>query len=228
MIILEEGKQNSIWIKVNASIDISGFSLVLAACGTMKTISDLTAKNLKVEFTEQEVAKTSEDGTYGTLIVYDGDGKEYITVVPLFKRVPESEANKTIGFQTIYLTIASTKEASSGSSGGDTPTPIGDYVTKDELNSAISGAKKYTDDSIDGIETTIINEQPVEVLDKDGNPMTITVQEAVQQVVDQQTTIEQAMESHLHGEIKDEDHDGQPDQETLYLNSGKDKENITI
>lgn len=226
MIILEEGKQNSIWIKVNASIDISGFSLVLAACGTMKTISDLTAKNLKVEFTEQEVAKTSEDGTYGTLIVYDGDGKEYITIVPLFKRVPASEASKTIGFQTIYLTIASTKEASSGSSGGDTPT--GDYVTKDELNSAISRAKKYTDDSIDDIETTIINEQPVEVLDKDGNPMTITVQETAQQVVDQQTTIERAMETHLHGEVKDEDHDGQPDQETLYLNSGKEKETITI
>lgn len=59
MIILEEGKQNSIWIKVNASIDISGFSLVLAACGTMKTISDLTAKNLKVEFVRTKTIPTT-------------------------------------------------------------------------------------------------------------------------------------------------------------------------
>lgn len=226
MIILEEGKENTITIKVNASMDIAGFSLVLAACGILKTISDITAKNLKVVYSAADVAKTSPNGTYGTLIVYDANGKEYMKYLPLFARVKKVSGDETKDSQTINITIVDTKEVSKSSEGGDMPTPIGEYVTPAQLNQAINAAKteanEYTDTALDEMETAIIQDQPVEVIDKDGEPMTITVKEAIQQVVEQQTTIEQAMESHIHGGVKDEDHDGQPDNETLYLNTGKD------
>ena len=218
MIVLQSNNTNTVRIKVNASIDVHGFSLVLAACGTLKTITDITDKNLSISFTAEEVSKTSETGTYGELIVYDGDGKEYIKLLPLFKRVPQSVGYETIGNQMILLTISSTKWTSGDSSGGDTPTPAGDYVTPAQMSAAINSVKtenkQYTDEAVSEIETTIIENQPVQVVDSDGQKVEMTVQEAVQQIV-------QAQETHLHGGVKDEDEDGQPDDEMLYLNTGK-------
>lgn len=62
----------------------------------------------------------------------------------------------------------------------------------------------------------------MQVVDGEGRAVEMTVQEAVQQVVDNSKAIEEAVESHLHGKVQDEDGDGQPDDETLYLNTGKD------
>jgi hypothetical protein len=219
MVMLRENQTNTVKICVDASIDVAGFSLVLAACGVIRTIADISAATLSVSYSAEEVARISSSVTYGTLIVYDAEGAEYMEVLPRFRRT----AADCVGEQTIYLTIASTKEIDGGS-GGDTPS--GDYVTPQQLNQAINrasqAANRYTDEAVEGIETTIIQEQPVHVVDGEGQPISMTVQEAVQQIVNNSEAIEDASESHLHGKVKDEDGDGQPDDETLYLNSGKD------
>lgn len=225
MIILVEGLENTIWLKVNASIDISGFSCGLAACGTYKTIPDISKEGLKFVFSASEVSETTRKGIFGTLSIYDSDGKEYLKVMPLFRSVPKAEDYKAIGFDTIYMTVSNND---TGGTGGDTPTPPepGDYVTHSELTAAMGTAKseaittanKYTDDSISGIETTIIEEQPVNVLDSEGNPTSMTVQAAVQSLVLLQAEMQEAMETHVTTSVKDEDGDGKPDGEVLYLN----------
>lgn len=211
MVLLRENQTNTVRICVDASIDVAGFSLKLAACGVVRTIADISLGNLSISYSAEEVAKTSRAGVLGMLIVYDAQGQEYMKAAPEFRR---TSAN-FVGDQTIYLTIVSNREAGGGSSGGDTPS--GDYVTPQQLNKAINtasqAAKKYTDEAVGSIETTIIQEQPVQIVDGEGHPMSMTVQEAVQQIVENKSSIE----SKMSGEIKDENHDGQPDDETLYL-----------
>lgn len=136
MVLLRENETNTVRICVDASIDVAGFSLVLAACGVIRTIADISAASLSVSYSADEVARTSSSVTYGTLIVYDAEGAEYMKVLPRFRRT----AADFVGDQTIYLTIASTREAGGGSSGGDTPS--GDYVTPSELKKAINTASE--------------------------------------------------------------------------------------
>jgi hypothetical protein len=121
MISLVEGMANTVRIKVNSSIDIEGFTAVLAACGVLKTIPDISVDGLKVEYTAEEVSEMSPTGTYGTLEIYDADGKSYITYLPQFKLISNDDAALAIGNQTIYITIASTKTPTI-SSGGEEET----------------------------------------------------------------------------------------------------------
>ena len=153
---------NTVKIKVNASIDIEGFSAVIAACGVLKTIPDISADELKVEYTASEVSKMSATGTYGTLEVYDADGKFYIAYLPQFTVIPNEDAALAIGDQTIYLTIASTKGANFSSSGGGDSSG---YATKEELQEALS--------QISNIQSTISHAQQTHitshVVDEDGD-----------------------------------------------------------
>lgn len=213
MVLLIENRVNYVWLKVNSAIDINGFSAALAACGVLQTKTDLTANELRFSFTAAQVAKMSKQGTYGTLVVYDGDGKQYIKYLPQFKLVSEAEA-ATARNQTIYITIASTKEASGVSDSSGTSPSGGSGVTMQEVNAAISQA-------VNGITQAAIQEQPVTVVNQEGEQVTMTVQEAVQQVVEMQTQVEQAMETHMVGNVVDENDDGQPDDETIYFNTNK-------
>ena len=204
MVKLVENRANTVEIRINAAIDISGFSIVLAACGVLKSKNNLTIDGWKVEYTAEQAEQTSKNGTYGTLIVYDNKGNQYLKYLPFFVLIPESNADSAIGNQVIRLTIASTKEASKGSDSGG-------GVTMDEVNEAIN-------DAISDIGQTIISTEEVTVETTSGEPVTMTVKESVQQVV-------QAMETHLIGSVKDEDEDGQPDGEILYLDT--EKNNLT-
>ena len=64
-------------VGVTAIIDYSGFSAKLDFLGTSKTLSDLSAKNLFIEFSASEVEKV-KDTTYGTLTVLNKEGKVQI------------------------------------------------------------------------------------------------------------------------------------------------------
>lgn len=166
MIPLVEGMANTVKIKVNASIDIEGFSAVIAACGVLKTIPDISVDGLKVEYSAEEVAAMSDTGTYGTLEIYDADGKFYIAFLPQFQLIPNEDAALAIGNQTIYVTIASTRtpNISSSGSGGD---PSG-YATKEELNAALQKIASVQE-AVDHAATTHITSHIIDV-DADGKP----------------------------------------------------------
>ena len=166
MIPLVEGKTNTVRIKVNASIDIRGFSAVIAACGVLKTIPDISADELKVEYTASEVSKMSATGIYGTLEVYDADGKFYIAYLPQFNVIPNEDAALAIGNQTIYVTIASTRTPNISSSGGGGD--ISGYATKEELNAALQKIASVQE-AVDHAATTHITSHIIDV-DADGQP----------------------------------------------------------
>lgn len=218
MIPLVEGMQNTIKVQVETSVDIEGFTAVLAACGVLKTISDLTVEGIKIDFSAEEVASANETGTFGTFQVYDADGNLYMEFLPVFKLIPNDKAPLAIGNQTLYITIASTKvpedlSDSGGGGGGD----MSKYATKKEVSNALQEANQYTDDQISDIGDVIITTQPVPVQDAEGHPTTMTVQEAVQNVVNVQSAVDHASKTYLTGSVVDEDGDGQPDNETLYF-----------
>ena len=223
MINLIEGQSNTVWVKIESAINLSGFQLVLAANGVLRTISTIQEKTYSFEYSAAEVANTSTSGTYGTLLITDGT-KEYLKFLPLFVRVPESESYKAIGHQTIYLTIATTFESSMASDSGSSGSGSGgssDYVTQAQLQGAVVASNKYTDDKVENIQSETITETPITIVNPTGETVEMTIQQAVQEVVNVQTQVETAMETHLQGGVVDEDSDGQPDDETLYLTTGK-------
>lgn len=214
MIYLVEGQKNTVWLEVESSIDINGFQAVLAICGKISTATDLTAKSIRFDFTPEEVATTSRDGTYGMLVVYDVTYKEYIKFRPQFKLVSESEAHQAIGRQTIYLTVSSTFDGwmsySPSAGGSDT------YVTITQLQEAIQQSNRYTDSKINDIGEVVVTETPI-VVEQGGETVNMTVLQAMEKVVETQNTVEKLVNNKISGAIIDEDDDGNPDDETLYL-----------
>lgn len=216
MITLVRGKTNKIGLVVNSSVDISGFSAVLAACPTLKSISDITGSNLFFEFSSEDLSAVPTNPFGGTLIVCDAEGKTYLEFAICFRVVSSNVNSDVVSNQTLYLTIVSTR----GTDGGSTPTPSGDYVTRGELTSAVHGCNNYTDEKISDIGGVIISTEKIEVQTPDG-PTKITLQEAAQQVADMQADIEEGKTTHTVAHVEDEDYDGQPDGEVLYLNPSK-------
>jgi hypothetical protein len=213
MITLVLGKSNKIGLKVRASVDITGYSAVFAACSSLKTIADITGKDLAFEFESGDFTETTKKPFLGTLMTCDAEGKEYLEFAPECQVVDEDSPEAIIGEQTFYLTIASTREAGEGGGGGD----LSDYVTKAQLAVAIKGTKDYTDEQIENIGEVIIENEQIEVTTPTGTE-TMTVKEAVQQVANMQAEIAEAQATHTIAHVEDEDHDGQPDGGILYLN----------
>lgn len=217
MIVLIADQANKIGMKVTSSIDISGFSAELAFAGKVYTIPDITLDDINVVIPAADIEQISDEGAYGTLLVKDADGNTYMMFLPFFRKVAADSKISAVGNQTIYIAIASTRDSSGGGGGS----PSGDYATHEEVADAIRTSKNYTDEQIEDIGETIVETQPVHVVDARGQPIEMTVQQATQSVVDMQTDIEEGKTTHAIASVKDEDHDGQPDNGVLYLNPSK-------
>ena len=208
MLYLVADRANTIKVEINSGIRLEGFSAVLTACGVTKTISDLTKKELKYEYSAEESNKGGT-GVLGELIIKDSEGKVHYKMSPQFKTIPPQESYKAIGTQLLSLTIAPIFEESAGGGGGG-----GGDVTKEWVDKEIQ-------DAISDIGQTIIQDEEVTVTDPEGQQVTMTVKDSLETVLDLQNQVEN--NKHVRTEIKDEDQDGKPDGEVLYFKTDKDK-----
>lgn len=221
MITLSKGKTNSVGLKVSAAESLSSFAASLAACGTYKTVVTDEKGEAVFVFSASQVESVTTDfkGEYGTLTITDEDGEVRIKALPCFRLV-ENDSGITDKDRTIYVSLPKkVKTATGGGGGGDID--LSAYATKKELNNAKAETKAYTDDKISDIGETIISEQQITVTGEDGAEQQMTVQDAVQSLVNMQTSVSQIVEHNVSWEVKDEDEDGQPDGEILYLTQGK-------
>ena len=166
MIPLVEGIANRVRLKVEASVDIRGFSAVLAASGILKSIPNLTDDSIFVDFTAGEVAgiNAAPEWTYGKLEVYDAEGNFYIAYLPSFCRIPADEAVLAQGNQVLYLTIVSTKGVTYSGGGGDPS----EYATKEDL-AEVERQVGNVRHAVDHAEKTHITSHVVDE-DGDGQP----------------------------------------------------------
>ena len=221
MITLEIGESNKVGLKVSAPESLSGFSASLSACGTIKTAVTNDKGEACFVFSAGDVARVTIDrqGEYGTLTITDSDGTVRIKALPCFRAV-EADSASTDKDRTIFVAVPKKVNTPSGGGGGS-PIDLSAYATKHDLSEANTENKQYTDEKITEIGATIISEQSVTVTGEDGHEQTMTVQQAIQNVVNMQTQVSQVVEHNVSWEVKDEDKDGQPDGEILYLTSGK-------
>lgn len=219
MILLALGKDNKVGVKVSATDGLSGFSISLFACGTKKSGITNDQGEVSFVFSADEVVNVTRDhvGDYGTLIITDAEGTQRLKAIPCFRAV-EDAFSTTDRDRTLFLTVTEPMNMPSGG-GGDID--LSAYATKKDLKQSSDENKQYTDDKISDIGETIISEQLVTVHGEDGAQRQITVQQAVQDVVDMQTQVTGLVRNNVSWEVKDEDEDGQPDGEALYFYKGK-------
>lgn len=215
MIVLVEGKENTVWVEADNAVNISGFQATLAACGTVKTITDLSVKNPKFVFTASE-SDPQWNEVYGELRVTDGDGNLYLKWAPQFKVVSQDKAYEAVGNQKMVLSIPYNYDGSSSGGDGSGGTS-GSGVTQAQLREAVEESKGYTDEKIADVGTVAIETTQVEVVDKDGDPVTMTVKESVQKVQTVSEKVTEIIEKGITGYTLDEDGDGQPDEGVLYF-----------
>lgn len=220
MITLVIGQSNKVGLKVSAPEGLSGFSATLSACGTVKTAVTNDKGDASFVYSAADVAKVTTDkqGEYGTLIITDATGTTRIKALPCFMAV-EEDNQSTDKDRTIFVSVP--KKVNTPSGGGGSSVDPSVYATKQELSNAKEENKQYTDEKISDIGTTIISEQAVTVTGEDGQEQQMTVQQAMQNVVNMQSQVTQVVEHNVSWEVKDEDEDGQPDGEILYLTQGK-------
>lgn len=220
MITLSKGKINRVWLKVSAAESLSSFAASLAACGTYKTVVTDDKGEAVFVFSASQVESVTTDfkGEYGTLTITDEDGEVRIKALPCFRLI-EDDSGITDKDRTIFVSLPKKVKTATGGGGGDID--LSAYATKKELNNAKAETKAYTDDKISDIGETIISEQQITVTGEDGAEQQMTVQDAVQSLVNMQTSVSQIVEHNVSWEVKDEDEDGQPDGEILYLTQGK-------
>ena len=220
MITLVIGQVNKVGLKVSAPEWLSGFSATLSACGTVKTAVTNDNGDASFVYSAADVARVTTDkqGEYGTLIIKDATGATRIKSLPCFMAVGE-DYHSTDKDRTIFVPVP--KNVNTPSSGGGGSVDPSVYATKQELSAAKEENKQYTDDKISDIGTTIISEQSVTVTGEDGQEQQMTLQQAMQNVVNIQSQVTKVVEHNVSWEVKDEDEDGQPDGEILYLTQGK-------
>ena len=205
MITFVAGKSNTLRINMNSAVDLTGFVAYFSAFGDIKTISDLTQEEIKVEF-EDSLVKEDQNGVYGILDIMDADGDLYLRFMPQFRVLPADKAQLAEGRPELTITLPTTFEYGYNPSGGG--------VTMEEVQKAI-------DDAISDIGQQTIQNEKVTAVDSEGHPVQMTLAQAVQRVVYAEEDIEGGKEKHLIGSVEDEDHDGQPDGGILYLRTEK-------
>lgn len=201
MLILVKNKKNAIWIKPNSAIDTTGFSASLIALDTTKTIDSLPPEGRCFVFSAEECAKSGI--FYGTLLIYNAEGKVYRTYMPGFKFVSEEEAWKAAKNQTIVLSLSQDFRGTGGGGGGGG----GDYPTRAEVQQMI-------DDAISDIGQVIVQTEQIPVINPDGSTSEITLAAVAQLMVDAENT-------YLKGHVLDEDSNIEPDDGILYLDNVK-------
>lgn len=193
MIKLVKEKVNRVTVGVTAIIDYSGFSANLDFLGTSKTLSDLSAKNLFIEFSASEVEKV-KDTTYGTLTVLNKEGKVHSRCLVTFSAVDDER--EAAGWQRLIITLVALLKYE-----GSRRDPSG-------------GGGEVDPDKI----REIVRTTPITVTDPEGQQETVTVNQMAGMVVDINAEVEEARKKYLTGYTEDEDSDGKPDGEILYFN----------
>lgn len=222
MITLSRGKTNRVGLKVSAVESLANFTASIAACGTYKTVVTDDRGEAVFVFSASEVESVTSalEGEYGTLTITDGDGEERIKAIPCF-RLMENDIGITDRDRTIFVSLPKKVKTATAGGGGGGDIDLSAYATKKELNNVKTETKSYTDEKVSHIGDTIISEQQITVTGEDGTEQRMTVQDAVQGLVKMQTSVSQIVEHNVSWEVKDEDEDGQPDGEILYLTKGK-------
>ena len=116
---------------MNSAVDLTGFVAYFSAFGDIKTISDLTQKEIKVEF-EDSLVKEDQNGVYGILDIMDADGDLYLRFMPQFRVLPADKAQLAEGRPELTITLPTTFEYGYNPSGGG--------VTMEEVQKAIDDA----------------------------------------------------------------------------------------
>ena len=193
MIKLVKEKVNRVSVGVTAIIDYSGFSATLELMGISKTLSDLSAKNLWLEFSPAEV-ENIEETTYGTLTVLNKERKIHSKCLVTFSAVDtEREA---AGWQRLIITLVSllkyegSRRDPQGGGGGD--------IDPEKIRE-------------------IVRTTPITVVGPGGHLETMTVEETADRLVDVDAEVQDARKKHLISYTTDDDSDGQPDDETIYF-----------
>lgn len=266
MIKLAKGRDNSVLLKVNSTEALESFSANLMICGTIKKIENLSESGDRISIAASEIdTALSVIGQehFGTLVISDSSGTCRLKAQPQVNIVDVGECEIPASDQLICCSLPNkmviAPDRGEGEGGG---TDLSNYVTKTVLNQAKEEVKQYTDSQISSVGETVILEQPVTIIDKDGNSQKMTVQESMQNVVVVQAALEDNTESinrisekadsaaeaaagavesaqntasdlesvkktvseiaarYMSAEVKDEDNDGKPDAETLYINKG--------
>ena len=135
MITFVAGKSNTLRINMNSAVDLTGFVAYFSAFGDIKTISDLTQKEIKVEF-EDSLVKEDQNGVYGILDIMDADGDLYLRFMPQFRVLPADKAQLAEGRPELTITLPTTFEYGYNPSGGGVTTGL--PFTSKEIG--ISGA----------------------------------------------------------------------------------------
>lgn len=217
MILLTKGRENVVALEISAVESLEGFYASLAVGGIVKTENIVSGDRCFFTFSPSETGSITSDlkGEFGTVLIFDSNGEIRLSAQPGFRTC---ESNVTLRDRTICVSLPyKMTAASGGGESGDMP----NYVTKKDLENATAATKKYTDDKVSDIGETIVSEQRVVVVDSEGNEHQMTVQEAMQNVVNVQNVMEHIVEDNVTIDIKDEDHDLQPDEETLHIKTGK-------
>ena len=221
MIRVVAAQENNITVCVASSIDTDGFSAQISFSGVDKTLSEIyDGKEYGLTFSAEEVAQFVDTPTYGTIIVLDSDGNEYQKSLVKIEVVPEEEWFKAIDYSTIAITLAANwvGNVEEGGGGGD----MSNYVTKSQLRESNADNKRYTDEKVGDVVVEALERQTVTVKDQDGHDVSMTVKDSVQNSVTIKGTVDNLVETSLKGKIKDEDDDGMPDDDTIYLYTGND------
>ena len=219
MVVVADGIENTVEIILSAYEPTEGFSCKLFAFGTERASSFPSSGRIVFTYSKEESDNVSTSGEYGTLLIYGEGGDIRAKSVPQFKRVKFKYPTEMNLQQTINVSIPMKMEMKDEGGGGSGD--MSGYVTDKELESSISRAieeaKQYADEKVEEIVVSDITEQQIPVKNPDGSDKTISIKEAVQEVVNLQETVDSAMEEHLMGKTKDEDGDGNPDGDTVYL-----------
>lgn len=136
MITFILGKVNKIKLEVSASIDISGFSAVFAACASLKSIDNISKAEQVFVFDEGDFSAVTTKPFLGTLMICDADGNEYQSAIAICRVVDSSDGSIPYN-QTLNITIGSNKvgAASSGGGGGGGVEPVDLEDPKASVNS---------------------------------------------------------------------------------------------
>ena len=91
MLKLIKGQENRFTLSVTSSIDVTGFSVKLMFVSPAKTIQ-IQGKPFStiVSLTAEEVASIQYDRTYGKVVVLDGDGNEYLSMLVEIQKYPDT------------------------------------------------------------------------------------------------------------------------------------------
>lgn len=212
MIKLAKGRDNSVLLKVSAAESLESFSANLMICGAVKKIERLSESGNKIVFTSSEIDTASAvigDEHFGTLLISDSGGTCRLKAQPQVNIVDVGECAIPASDQLICCSLPTkmviAPDRGTGDGGGSQD--LSNYVTKTGLDNAKAEAKQYTDSKVETIATQV---------DEQGE----AVQKTAGDLEEVKETVSEIAARYMSAEVKDEDNDGKPDAETLYINSG--------